>query len=326
MTRSTLALVLAATTSACSSCTPAFRDCPTVPEERLAALPARLSDTGLYANLQSETLAPGVAPFVPRFELWSDGATKRRWIYLPPDAQIDTSDPDAWHFPPGTKLWKEFTRDGTRVETRLLYKHGGEPGDWTMAAYVWREPDDAELAPAGGDDVGGTPHDVPSASQCLGCHGGTRSGVLGFSAVQLPERGTGGALGIAELAAAGRLTTPVSPTAIPGDETARMALGYLHANCSHCHNQRRPEREGPRCFDPERSFDFALRTGELDAVTSTATYRTAIGSVITAGKPEDSDVMRRVRSRDIWWGMPALGTEIVDDVGVQLLERWIQSL
>ena len=31
---------------------------------------------------------------------------------------------DSWRFPQGTKLWKEFTRDGVRVETRLLQKVG----------------------------------------------------------------------------------------------------------------------------------------------------------------------------------------------------------
>jgi len=311
--------------SACSSCAPAFRDCAPVPDEQLAALPRRLSETGLFASLRDETLADGVLPFTPRFELWSDGATKRRWIYLPPGARIDTTDPDAWRFPVGTKLWKEFRRDGIRVETRLLFKHGEAADAWTPVAYVWTD-DEAWATPAGLDDAGGTDHDVPSAAQCLGCHGGTQSGVLGFSAVQLPARGERGDIGLAELAEAGVLTAPVDAVEIPGDAVTRAALGYLHANCSHCHNQRRPERAGPRCFDPERAFDLQLRTTELSSPAATATYRTAIGAVIAPGAPEDSDVMRRVRSRDPWWGMPALGTQLVDETGARLLEAWIRTL
>jgi hypothetical protein len=319
MTLPMFSSLLAIGASACSACTPGFRDCPTVPDDQLAVLPAQLSQTGLFADMQTETLAPGVAPFTPRFELWSDGATKRRWIYLPPDARIDSSDPDAWNFPPGTKLWKEFTRDGVRVETRLQWKHGPAALDWAMAAYVW-DADDAALAPEGRTDAAGTQHDVPSASQCLGCHTGTRAGVLGFSAVQLPERD------LADLVAANRFTTAVAPTTIPGDDTTRAALGYLHANCSHCHNQRRPERTGPRCFDPQRSFDFMLRTDELATASATATYRTAIGGVIAPGRPDASNILVRIRSRDEWWGMPALGTEDVDKAGIQVLERWIRTL
>jgi hypothetical protein len=317
---------LALLASACSGCSPAFRECAPLPAEQLAALPLRLSETGLFADMQTEAPGDGVMMFAPRFELWSDGAAKRRWIALPPGAQIDTTDPDAWSFPAGTRLWKEFTRDGVRVETRLLFKHGPEPGAWTPLAYVWTDAAEAWATPAGLADAAGTQHDVPSAEQCLGCHGGTRGGVLGFSAIQLPEHGARGAIGLADLAGAGRLTKPVAAVEIPGDELARAALGYLHANCSHCHNQRRPERVGLRCFDPRRSFDFELRTGELAEPASTATYRTALGTVLSPGDPGDSNVIQRVRSRDEWWGMPALGTERVDAAGVQLLEAWIRTL
>ncbi|MFN7134819.1 MAG: hypothetical protein ACK4N5_22255 [Myxococcales bacterium] len=40
--------------------------------------PERLSETGLYADFAARSLAPGVFEFTPRFELWSDGAEKRR--------------------------------------------------------------------------------------------------------------------------------------------------------------------------------------------------------------------------------------------------------
>lgn len=309
-----------------ASCAPAFRECAPVRQDRLDALPIRLSETGLFADARAETLGEGVLAFAPRFDLWSDGADKRRWIRLPPDTRIDTSDPDSWNFPVGTQLWKEFTRDGIRVETRMLFKHGPSPGDWTPVSYVWDDEGEAWATPEGRRNAAGTPHDVPSAADCMGCHRGTRSGVLGFSAVQLPERGRDGAVGLADLVAAGRLTKRVDAAEIPGDATTRAALGYLHANCSHCHNRRRPERDGPRCFDPERSFDFSLRTTDLASTASTATYRTAIGEVISPRNPGESAVVVHDRSRDPYWGMPPLGTERVDTAGVRLLERWIRSL
>lgn len=71
-----------------------------------ATWPERLSETGLYADESLSTLGDGVVPYRPRFELWSDGASKRRWIRLPPGAVVDTTDMDDWGFPSGTKLWK----------------------------------------------------------------------------------------------------------------------------------------------------------------------------------------------------------------------------
>lgn len=326
------ALLLSATSlllpsfAGCSGCTPSFRECAPPEATLLAALPERLSDTGLYTERGPAQLAAGVEPFAPRFELWSDGAVKRRWILLPPGSRIDTSDPNAWNFPRGTKLWKEFVRDGVRVETRLLFKHGDRPGDWTPMAYLWRD-DDAWAVPEGVENARGTPHDVPSAAQCGGCHRGTKSGVLGFSAIQLPTRSESGALDLETLRASDRLSHGLPESnRVPGDAPTRAALGYLHANCSHCHNQSRPERRGPRCFDPENDLDFTLRIGELDRPGSTATYRTAVGEVVTPGDPYESSLMVRVGSRDPWWGMPALGTEDVDRGGNRILHAWIDAL
>ncbi|WP_437324524.1 hypothetical protein [Sorangium sp. So ce381] len=102
---------------------------------------------------------------------------------------------------------------------------------------------------------------------------------------------------------------------------------WLHANCSHCHNRSRPKSDGARCYDPERRFDFTLRVGELASVESTATYRTAIGPVIDPGDPDGSDVVERARRRDPDWpSMPPLGTEIVDEAGLDVLRTWIRNL
>src|SRR5262245_39550495 len=100
-------------------------------------LPPRLSDTGLYASEATRLagkVSPDVLPFSPQYPLWSDGAAKRRWIYLPPGSSIDATQPDAWDFPRGTKLWKEF-RHGGAVETRYLER--GADGAWRFGSYVW---------------------------------------------------------------------------------------------------------------------------------------------------------------------------------------------
>src|SRR5687767_13968116 len=100
-----------------TACAQQFRDCTEI-ADRSAALPDRLSETGLFGD--DGAVAPYVVPFTPSFPLWSDGSEKQRWMWLPPDAAVDTSDPDAWIFPDGTRFWKEFARGGDRVETRMI--------------------------------------------------------------------------------------------------------------------------------------------------------------------------------------------------------------
>jgi len=305
-----------------------YRACDAVDEAALSQLPERLSLTGLYAGEAVEIIAPDVRSFRPRFELWSDGATKQRWIWLPPGAPIDTSDMDAWQFPVDTKVWKEFIRDGVRVETRLLQRRAE---GWIGVAYLWQEDEsDAIAAPYGAIDALGTPHDVPASNECDGCHAGRSSHVLGFSAVQLaqrPEQADPDALDLDELIRSNRVThAPAAAPVVPGSETDQAALGYLHANCSHCHNGSRPERRGARCFDPEGDIDFSLRADETAAVSDTETYRTAMGEGIRRGRPDDSRIIELMSRRSRFSQMPPLATETVDTEAVALLRRWIEEL
>lgn len=302
-----------------------YRKCDAVDESAVAHLPERLSQTGLYVPDGRETAAPDVRSFRPRFELWSDGASKRRYIWLPPGARIDTSEPDSWQFPVGTKLWKEFTRDGVRVETRLLQRL---PHGWTGVAYLWqRDGSDAFAAPYGAIDALGTAHDVPAANECDACHGGRRSHVLGFSAVQLAGQSEADSLTLDEL---GRLElisqVPGVAPRVPGNDTEQAALGYLHANCSHCHNAARPNRPGSRCFDPENDLDFLLRADERPTVAETSTYRTATVDVIEPGHPNDSSLLELVSQRSRFTQMPPLASELVDEDAVALLRRWIEAM
>ncbi len=305
------------------SCQP-YRTCDPVDDAAVDALPERLSLTGLYQPGTTETLAPDVRPFRPRFELWSDGAAKQRFIQLPPGTQIDTSDMDSWQFPAGTKLWKEFARDGVRVETRLLQRssHG-----WLGVAYLWQSDGrDALATPYGAIDALGTSHDVPASNECNACHAGRNSHVLGFSAVQLAEAAEPLALNLDELVRQGLVSDPPAATPrIPGNDTEQAALGYLHANCSHCHNASRPKRDGARCFDPENELDFTLRASEGLTVTETATYRTTREHV-EPGRPGDSNLLALVNQRSRFRSMPPLASEVVDQAAVALLRRWIEGM
>lgn len=299
-----------------TACGDYFMVCPPADEAALEGLPASLSDTGLDGD--------GVLAYRPSFELWSDGAAKRRWLWLPPDETIDTRDMDDWQFPIGTRVWKEFSRGGVPIETRLIQRT--EEG-WVAQAYVWTaDGADAVATPTGYVDAGGTTHDVPGAGECAGCHGGRRSFVLGVSAVQLSHPAEADEVDLAGLVARGLLSEPPadpSGFAVPGDDTERAALGYLHANCGHCHNQVRPPTE---CFDPQNELDFWLQVGRLDAPADTPTYDTAVGAVIAPGEPASSTLIDRAGTRTIFYRMPPLGSEEVDRDALAVLRRWIAEM
>lgn len=320
-----IALLAAITTAACKE---QYWVCEATDEERVSTLPTRLSETGLYADAQSLELGDGVLAYHPQFPLFSDGSEKRRWIRLPAGSRIDTRDMNDWIFPERTRVWKEFSRDGRRIETRLLEKYGPGEDDWVGVAYVWDASQrDAVAAPSGAIDVGGTSLDVPASGECMACHGGRRSRVLGFSAIQLSTEASPGEVNLMELMSTNRLThPPAAPFRVPGNETEQAALGYLHANCSHCHNPARPSSTGARCFDPKTPTDFRLLVDELMSPQGTQTYRTAIGKSMKPGDPGDSPIIDQMSRRGMFKQMPPLATEIVDREAVDLLTRWISEM
>jgi len=301
------------------------RTCPAADQLRVDELPEKLSDTGLFADIARDQLAPGVLPYRPQFELWSDGAAKRRWMLLPPGTQIDTRDMDSWVFPAGTKFWKEFTHDGVRVETRLFEKRGDGEDDWVGVAYLWdADQRDATEIPLGARDALGTPHDVPAAGDCLACHGGRHSRILGFSAIQLSLTASPGDIDLDGAITAGLVSTPpAGRIVVPGDATERAALGYLHANCSHCHNADRPD--AAPCFDPPPKINFFLAVDQLRAPGDTAAYRTAVHRCFEPGDPGASRMIDLVSHRGDDQ-MPPLATEQVDDRAVALLRGWIGGM
>lgn len=299
-------------------------------------LPCRLSQTGLF-GATPETLGEGVRPFTPQFALWSDSAEKRRWIWLPPDTQIDTSDMNFWAFPAGTKIWKEFTRDGTRVETRLIEKQPS--GTWYAVAYLWRDDQtEADAVPDGMMNASGTQHDVPDADACWSCHSQHPDKALGFSAIQLahadaadPNEWT-----LERLLDAGLLTAPPEGTFEFSDgwpEEERALFGYLHANCGTCHNPK-------GSANSQTGLDLWMKADDLAKGAEESSVYQAIVDVdimkldveleatkrIDPGSLENSAIYQRFSNKGQPWSMPPLATEIADPTGLELLEAFILGL
>ncbi len=201
-------------------------------------LPKLLSCAGLYTDVAKKTVAPGLVSYQPGIQFWSDGAVKRRWLQLPPNATIDVTDMDDWVFPVGTRAWKEFELSGKRIETRAYWKRG--PSDWTWATYQWA-PDESEATRLddGAKNVVGT-YEIPDKNTCEQCHAGRKDKLLGVEAIALALP-TAQGITLDTLAKAGQLApTPAKTSAaLPEDATGKAgaALGHLHMNCGvACHN------------------------------------------------------------------------------------------
>jgi mono/diheme cytochrome c family protein len=307
------------------------RDLLPLPVETAEApLPARLHDTGLYAG---DRLRPDLVAFTPQYPLWSDGAAKRRWLYLPPGTAVDASRPDEWRFPAGTRLWKEFSHGGRPVETRYVERL--RDGRWRFAAYVWNaEGTEARLVPQRGIPalpVAAAPggrYAIPSRGDCLACHGSAPAPVLGFAALQLSDELPALATrGVLQGLPATWLRTP--PRIAGATALERAALGTLHGNCAHCHNTSGnrvplPLTLAQRAADPQASRDEVLRA----AADAPARYQPVAGGdarIAVPGQPDASLLVQRMASRDPRRQMPPLGTQQVDAEGLALVRRWIAS-
>lgn len=279
----------------------------------------RLSETGLYRDITTKELAPDLIAYEPVYKLWSDGLDKERWLRLPRGAKIDTSDMDHWQFPVGTMLFKQFSRDSRRLETRLVARLGPGRDDYFMGAFVWNDDEsDAQFVPDGAPDVRDSDHDVPTVKQCGTCHNGDRGRVLGYSAVLQP------------MAAAELSDPPDEPYRVPGDDLAREALGYLHVNCGNCHNE-----DGAARTDT----DLIMRLSVTQhSVETTSVYTTAVNQKlkhwknhgydfqIVPGEPDRSAAFVRMHTRDKDDAMPPFASKQVDPDGVALMRDWITSL
>lgn len=314
------------------------------PSNETPHLPHRLADTGLYDA--SGAVAARNRPFSPQYPLWSDGAGKMRWVYLPDGAAIDARDPNAWDFPVDTRFWKEFTFAGRKVETRLLWKVA--PDRWLAGSYVWSaDGREATLAPPDGvsgaaELAPGKWHSVPSRPDCEACHGSGSMTPLGFTALQLsPDRDPGAvhaetpsadAVSLSALVGEGRLQGWPRGRPAPRIATSRphtrAALGYLLTNCGSCHNGRGEISVlGPTLRQEDLLHDAdAVARALVGQPTKWQVPGRPDGTsvLVDATAPASSALLVRMRSRSPSSQMPPLGTRLRDDRALETISRWIE--
>ena len=121
-----------------------------VPQEPCA--PALLSETGLYEASRPGAIARGVRQFSPQYPLWTDGASKARWIYLPPGTAIDTR-PRRLALPSArvfgrTSFQRPRSKPGYWRQPRTVAsRYAGCRGHRCVLAPDGRDPGAAEMSP-----------------------------------------------------------------------------------------------------------------------------------------------------------------------------------
>ncbi|NVJ61575.1 MAG: hypothetical protein HWE27_14360 [Gammaproteobacteria bacterium] len=161
----------------------------------------RLSDYNLFKLASDPTAQPnsGGVPYDLSVQLFTDYATKYRFVFIPENVKANFNESEVLDFPVGTVLVKTFAmpentafRDGPEliIETRLLIHR---PHGWVALPYYWNPDDngtDAELAALGVDIPNmSTIHNganlaftytVPDWTACTSCHAKLSSGVSTF--------------------------------------------------------------------------------------------------------------------------------------------------
>ena len=154
---------------------------------------AKLSDYNLFTDATDPTSGPnsGGIPYDMSTPLFTDYATKYRFVFVPDGEAATYSDHEVMEFPVGTVLVKTFSMpedtanrgvNETNIETRLLVHRAD---GWTAIPYYWDSATDASYIVTGKTIAVTITHDdndpetdnsltfdygVPQKNQCTNCH------------------------------------------------------------------------------------------------------------------------------------------------------------
>jgi uncharacterized repeat protein (TIGR03806 family) len=304
-----------------------------------------LSDYGFFkGTLKEQIPSDGVVLYTLNSPLFSDYASKLRFVKLPAGQSVAYNPDSVLQFPVGTAIVKTFyypidernPKKGRRLmETRVLLH---EPKGWVALPYIWnKEQTDAVLEVAGGSDqvswIDGAgkkqsfEYQVPNMNQCKGCH--ERSGKMTPIGPSVRQLNNGQQLQHWETAGLLKGLPKDHIPALVNYSEASASLddrvkAYLDINCAHCHNPTGPARSSGLYL----TWDSKDRTayGFLKPPVAAGRGSGNLSYDIVPGKPEQSILHYRMASRDPGVMMPELGRQLTHHEGVELVRSWIASL
>lgn len=306
--------------------------------------PATLAAYRFFRDAGARQPNAGVTPYDLNTALYSDGALKFRYVFIPLGARATYNAEGVFEFPVGTVLIKTFAFAADMrqpaesvhyLETRLLIRRAD---GWIALPYVWNETQtEARLSLIGAtvpvrftDEDGaaiGLDWQVPNRNQCKGCHD-TAGAItpIGPSARNL-NRGDQltrwHAAGLIDTAPAEAPRVPNENDPADGALTAR-ARAYLDVNCAHCHNPDGPAHTSglDLRWNAAPAFAWGVNKRPVAAGRGSAGMEFAIAP----GHPESSFLLYRIESTDPGVMMPELGRQRVDTRAIALMRDWITGM
>ena len=299
-----------------------------------SAYPATLAEFGFFTDAGAQRPAKGVTPYRLNTPLWSDGAEKLRFLYLPPGAKAKANGEGLIDLPIGAALIKTFAfgqgDNARKIETRvLLHRADG----WVALPYQWNAAQTEARLVLGGARVALTTsqgqaisYAIPNKNQCKECHGLSGAVVpIGPKARNLSSDW------LAAQVKAGRLDrSPAVAMRLPVWENrakssaAPVARGYLDANCGHCHNPRGSASNSGLDLRWEQNDPALLGMGKRPVAAGRGAGTNKFD--IVPGDPDHSILTYRMASLEGGVAMPELGKATVDAEGVKAVRAWISAM
>lgn len=299
-----------------------------------AGFPQKLSNFRFFADGARQSPNTGVTPYALNTPLWSDGAEKLRFIYLPEGTQLAAAGDGLLKFPVGAAIIKTFAfgeGEARRlIETRVLL-HRAE--GWVALPYRWNaEQTEASLALAGGRLDLVTPageaisYAIPNKNQCKTCHSKDGEVIpIGPKARNLSGEWLGQMVrrGALDRVPDGAGSLPDWRTHATGP-AAPLARAYLDVNCAHCHQPGGGASNSGLDLRWEQSDAHALGIFKRPV----AAGRGAGGHEFSVlpGQPDRSILLFRMDSAEPGVAMPELGKASVDKDGAAVVRRWISEM
>ncbi len=307
---------------------PAVNDAAILGED----MPRSLSEFRFFVEARQQFPNHDVRAYRLNMPLYSDGADKLRFVYIPNGMAAVAGGPEEngglLRFPVGSALIKTFAigegAERRLIETRVLL-HRAE--GWVALPYRWNEEQtDATLVLAGGRIELTTPageaisYRIPNKNQCKECHGLDDAVVpIGPKARNLD----GEWLAMMGLHPAGADVMPVWEQRASAD-AALAARAYLDVNCAHCH---RPGAAASNSgLDLRWEQSDPVKLGILKRPVAAGRGSGGFEFDILPGHPESSILTFRMGSSEPGIAMPELGKSTIDAEGLALVERWIRDM
>lgn len=317
---------------------PSFADATENPEQAKYGK-TKLSDYNFFVgDIKQLEPAENVHPYEVNAPLFTDYASKKRFIYLPKGKKMDYHGAMTFGFPDSTILIKNFyytseqTGSAQRIlETRLLLKFNGE---WSALPYIWNNDQTEAFLDVTGmsrtitlADKGTFDYVIPNFKQCKNCHD--------YNGKFSPIGTNGGQLNkgrqLAEWDDAGLLNNIpyffIEPLVDYTDDKLELNLrarSYLDGNCSYCHRPGGSAKNSGLDLTVYSPSDFAL--GISKGPVAAGKGSGGLQFDIVPGSPEKSILHYRMNSTDPAVMMPELGRSLIHEEGVALIAEWIAGM